>query len=249
MKALTDRGLSGLVSRYDLGSEAEAQLTHFVRLLTSDPLAPTAIRAERRVLDDHLADSLVALKLDDVRTARDVLDLGSGAGLPGLPLAIALPDTRFTLLESSSRKCQFLHRAIEVCRVVNADVAHERAESFTAGWGRYDLVTARAVASPSVTAEYAAPLLRIGGTLILWRGQREPQAEADLAAAAAELGLGQPSIRPVEPYAGAKYRHLYVVAKQRDTPARFPRRPGMALKRPLGAEMARPRASSDRLPR
>jgi 16S rRNA (guanine527-N7)-methyltransferase len=244
-----DRGLAALASRYDLDDEAKGKLERLVRLLTSDPHAPTAIRAERQVLDDHVADSLVALECDPVRSAAEVLDLGSGAGLPGLPLAIAMPTATVTLLESSARKCDFLKHAIEVCGVRNAEVVHARAESFPAGLERYDVVTARAVASPSVTAEYAAPLLRAGGMLVIWRGRRDPDAEAALSAAAAELGLGGPSIQPVEPYPGVKHRHLYVLAKRAETPGRFPRRPGVALKRPLGAEIARGHTSSDRLQR
>lgn len=231
----TDDGLAALAARYHLNIDACAKLTVFGRLLTSDPLAPTAIRAQRAVLDDHLADSLVALGCDPVRAATEVLDLGSGAGLPGLPLAIALPRTSFTLLESSSRKWRFLERAIEQCDVPNAVPVHDRAETFAAGRKQYDLVTARAVASPSVSAEYAAPLLRTGGHLLLWRGQRDPEVEGALAVAATELGLGDPSIHRVQPYPGAKNRHLYLLAKLSDTPARFPRRPGIALKRPLGA--------------
>lgn len=241
-----DRGLAALASRYDLGADAEVKLGHLVRLLVSNPQAPTAIRSERAVLDDHVADSLIALECDPVRSARDVLDLGSGAGLPGLPLAIALPRASFTLLESSNRKCDFLEHAIAVCGIGNVAVVHDRAESFEDGRGRYDLVIARAVAGPTVTAEYAAPLLGTGGTLVMWRGRRDPHAEAALSTAAAQLGLGEPSIRPVEPYPGARHRHLYVLSKRAETPGRFPRRPGIALKRPLGAEIARGQASSDR---
>jgi 16S rRNA (guanine527-N7)-methyltransferase len=241
--------LAALVSRYQLKAEAEAKFAVLLRLLTSDPLAPTAIRDERAVVNDHLADSLVALECAPVRSAGEALDLGSGAGLPGLPLAIALPATDFTLLESSTRKCRFLERAIEACELPNAAAVHDRAETFEAGRERYDLVTVRAVATPAVNAEYAAPLLGIGGLLLLWRGQRDPDTETDLAAAAGQLGLGEPSIDRVEPYPGAKHRHLYALRKQSHTPPRFPRRPGIALKRPLGARIPRPDPSSDRFQR
>jgi 16S rRNA (guanine527-N7)-methyltransferase len=242
----SEGGLAALAARYQLGNEATAGLARLLRLLTSDPSAPTAIRDERAVLNDHLADSLVALECDSMRFAGEVLDLGSGAGLPGLPLAIARPEASFTLLESSSRKCRFLRRAVEVCRVPNAAVVHDRAETFDGGREGYDLVTTRAVASPAVSAEYAAPLLRTGGIVLLWRGQRDTGAETALAFAASQLGLGEPSIRAVEPYSGARHRHLYVLTKLGETPPRFPRRPGIALKRPLRAEIPRGGASSDR---
>jgi 16S rRNA (guanine527-N7)-methyltransferase len=178
-----------------------------------------------------------------------VLDLGSGAGLPGLPLAIALPQTAFTLLESSARKVRFLSRAVEICRVSNTEVVHSRAESLAVDEGRFDAVTARAVAPLPVVLEYAAPLLRVGGTLIVWRGRREPELEASARRAADELGFGLPTIHPVQPYAGAQHRHLYVASKLGPTPPRFPRRPGMALKRPLGTQAAPVRGPSDRVQR
>ncbi len=201
------------------------------------------------MLNDHLADSLVALEYDHVRGARAVLDLGAGPGLPGLPLAIALPEARFTFLEAAARKCRFLERAVEAVGIANVTVVHGRAESFEAGREGYDVVTARAVASPPVTAEYAAPLLRMGGSLVLWRGRRESELDRALSAAAVELGLGEPSVHHVRPYDGAENRHLYVLRKVGETPRRFPRRPGIALKRPLGAANARGHASSDRVQR
>ncbi|HEY2436766.1 MAG TPA: 16S rRNA (guanine(527)-N(7))-methyltransferase RsmG, partial [Solirubrobacteraceae bacterium] len=183
------------------------------------------------------------------RTAERILDLGAGAGLPGLPLAIARPSADVTLLESSSRKGRFIERAIETCRVTNARVVQARAESFDAGRDRYDVITARAVAPLAVTLEYAAPLLRLGGSVVAWRGQRDAGAERAASQAAAELGLGEPAVLAVHPYPGARNRHLFVAQKTRETPSRFPRRPGVALKRPLGAGWHSPRASSDRVQR
>jgi 16S rRNA (guanine527-N7)-methyltransferase len=241
--------LVGLALRYGLDAEARGRLRVLARLLADDPLAPTTIRSPQAVLNDHLADSLVALQLEPLRSARTILDLGAGAGLPGLPLAIALTRGHFTLLEASSRKCAFLERAASAIDVSNVEVVHERAETFLAGRDRYDAVVARAVAPPPVTAEYAAPLLRIGGALILWHGRREPEADAALSAAAAELGLEAPVIQRVQPYGQAENRHLYVLRKPDQTPARFPRRPGIALKRPLGAGIPRRHASSDRVQR
>ncbi len=238
-----------LADRYGLDRVARHRLGLLLNLLTEDPLAPTSIRTRDAVLDDHLADSLVALDSPAIQRARSVLDLGSGAGLPGLPLAISLPETMFALLDSSSRKVGFVERAVEFCGLANVEVVHGRAESFADGGHRYDVVTARAVASLPVVLEYAAPLLRMGGTLIVWRGQRDPELEASASRAAAVLGLGPPTIEPVRPYPRAEHRHLYVTAKLEETPSRFPRRPGLALKRPLGTLGPRRRASSDRVQR
>jgi 16S rRNA (guanine527-N7)-methyltransferase len=200
-------------------------------LLTEDPLAPTTIDAAHAV-DDHLADSLVALELQQVRAAATIADLGSGAGPPGLPLAIALPQAEVSLVESSIRKCEFLERAVRACDLGNVEVVHARIEEWNAS---VDVVTARALAPLEVVVEYAAPLMKIGGTLVVWRGQREPMSEAAAGKAAEIVGIRAGEIRSVQPYPAAQHRHLHLMSKVMDTPSRFPRRPGIARKRPLGS--------------
>jgi 16S rRNA (guanine527-N7)-methyltransferase len=244
-----DRRLRALAERYGLPAAGRAKLECLLERLVGDPLAPTSIRSASVALDDHLADSLVVLEVEVAQDAGAVLDLGAGAGLPGLPLAIALPRNRFTLLESSGRKCAFLERVVRECGVSNATVAQARAESFGEGLGHYDLVTARAVAPLPVTLEYAAPLLRVGGTLVVWRGRRDQLAEAAARRAAKGLGLGEPKIVRVQPYPGATNRYLYLTPKLVETPSGFPRRPGMAAKRPLGSGGPRSASSSDRVQR
>jgi 16S rRNA (guanine527-N7)-methyltransferase len=226
--------LAGLTGRYGLPPPAVQQLQALLAVLTEDPLAPTTIDAAHAV-DDHLADSLVALELDEVRTATTIADLGSGAGLPGLPLAIALPLATVHLVESATRKCEFLERAVQACEAGNVEVVHARIEEWTAS---VDLVTARALAPLDVVVEYAAPLLRVGGTLVVWRGQRDPEAEAGAAKAAEIVGIEVGEIRAVHPFPDAQHRHLHLMSKVMETPSRFPRRPGIARKRPLGSAKA-----------
>jgi 16S rRNA (guanine527-N7)-methyltransferase len=225
-----------------LPDPAATQLIELLRAVVDDPLAPTTVRGAREVLNDHLSDSLVALDIEAVRPARIVADLGAGAGFPGLPLAIALPRAQVALVESNSRKCAFIARAADRCRIANADAVHSRAEEWRAGLGRCELVTARALAPLAVVLEYAAPLMAVGGALIAWRGRRDPEAEAAARSAAEILGLVETEVRVVEPYRGVEHRHLHVFSKVSATPDRFPRRPGVARKRPLGA-------ASDRLRR
>jgi 16S rRNA (guanine527-N7)-methyltransferase len=229
-----EHDVAALASRYGLPAPAPQQLEALLSILTEDPLAPTTIDASH-AMDDHLADSLVALELEEVRAAAAIADLGSGAGLPGLPLAIALPETNVQLVESAKRKCEFLERAVRACNLGNVEVVHARIEQWTTS---VDVVTARALAPLEVVVEYAAPLLRIGGTLVVWRGQRDPEAE-DAAVKAAEIvriQIGE--VRPVRPYPAARHRHLHLMSKVKETPARFPRRPGFAIKRPLGSAKA-----------
>jgi 16S rRNA (guanine527-N7)-methyltransferase len=228
------RALAALADRFGLPDRAADQLVLLLGCLVEDPLAPTAVTDPRKAVDDHLADSLVALELEPVCRATTIADLGSGAGLPGLPLAIALPGARVSLVESAARKCEFLERARTACGLDNVEVVNARAEQWPDGLRRFDLVTARALAPLPVVLEYAAPLMQLGGTVAIWRGHREPGAEAAAERAARELGLEPGEIRKMSPYAGALQRYLHLMSKVMETPERFPRRPGMASKRPLG---------------
>jgi 16S rRNA (guanine527-N7)-methyltransferase len=214
--------------------EQQRQLSVALAVLESDEHAPTAIRAVDEATDAHVADSLVALELDVVGNAQRIADLGSGAGFPGLALAVALPHAEVSLIESQRRKCQFLERVCAAAAVVNARVVCARVEEWSDGLSCNDTVVARALAPQTVVLEYAAPLLRIGGALVDWRGRRDREAEAEADRAAAVLGLSRQEIRRVIPFAGATDRHLHVFAKIEQTPARFPRRAGIARKRPLG---------------
>jgi 16S rRNA (guanine527-N7)-methyltransferase len=225
--------IADLAGRYGLNDDAGERLAALLDLVATDPDAPTTVRTPRGILNDHFADSLVALELLEVRLARMIVDIGSGAGFPGLPLAIAMPNAAVTLIDSSARKCAFLERAIAACRLLNAGVVRARVEELGAP-ATFDLATVRAVASLPVVAEYAAPLLRVSGALVAWRGQRDPQDERGGAAAAAELGLEVHDPLAVRPYQTAERRNLHLMSKVMETPPRFPRRPGMARKRPLG---------------
>jgi 16S rRNA (guanine527-N7)-methyltransferase len=215
---------------------AISKLNALLQLLAADEHAPTTVRAPEQAVYTHVADSLVALELPDVRAASTIADLGAGAGFPGLPLAVALPLARVALVESVARKCAFIRAAADAAGLTNVEVVVGRAESWSDGIGTCELVTARALAPLAVLAEYAAPLLREGGVLVAWKGRRDEQEERDAAAAADALGLAVEEIRPVHPYPGADHRHLHVLRKVAPTPDRFPRRPGMARKHPLGAK-------------
>ncbi len=226
--------LRSLADRYGLDEVAVRRLRQFGSLLVHDELAPTTVRAPAQVRDDHLADALVALELPEVLAARTLADLGAGAGVPGIPLAIVLPDAQVALVEANNRKCEFMARAVALLGLGNVEVVHGRAETWGPGIGHNDVVTARALAPLDILAEYAAPLLVLGGVLVAWRGRREPEAEADGARAAEILGLQVKPPVQVTPYRGAEHRYLHVFAKRTETPARFPRRDGVARKRPLG---------------
>lgn len=225
--------LAALADRWGLPRDAPRRLGALLAALAADEHAPTTVRDPAEALRVHLADSLAGLELPALRDAGAIADLGAGAGFPGLPLALARPTAQVWLVESNARKCGFISAAAAAAEIANAHAVAERAESWSDGRGRCDVVTARALAPLAVIAEYAAPLLRDDGALVAWKGRRDADEERAARAAAAELGLAYEEVRPVQPYPGAQHRHLHVLRKVAPTPDRFPRRPGMARKRPL----------------
>jgi 16S rRNA (guanine527-N7)-methyltransferase len=228
-----DARLAELERHYDLPASTAPALRRLLDVVATDPHAPTTVTEPGVAVDIHVADSLAGLGVPEVREASRLADLGAGAGFPGLVLAAALPATRVTLVESVARKCAFLERAATVAGLPNVDVVAARAEAWRDGLGSCDVVTARALAPLGVLAEYAAPLLRSGGVLVAYKGARDPGEEAGGARAAGVLGLEARPPVAVEGIPGVLHRHLYVYSKVRETPPRFPRRPGMARKRPL----------------
>jgi 16S rRNA (guanine527-N7)-methyltransferase len=223
------------VERFGLPPEATAAIDALLDLIERDDVAPTSIRERTAALDVHVADSLSGLEVPAVRTARRLADLGTGAGFPGLVLAAALPAAQVTLVESVGRKCAWLERAVAATGLTNAHVVNARAEAWPAGLGVHDVVTARALAPLNVLVEYAAPLLAQDGRLVAWKGRRDPAEEADGAAAAAQLGLEAREVLHVHPFPSSREHHLHLYLKVGPTPNRYPRRPGMASKRPLRA--------------
>jgi 16S rRNA (guanine527-N7)-methyltransferase len=219
--------------RFGVPPEGIEALRAILALQAQDAGASTTVKDPAQAVDRHVADSLVALDLPAVRAARRIADLGSGAGWPGLALAAALPDAHVALVESATRHCRYLERAVAAGGLANAEVVHARAEEWPAGAGAHDVVTARALAALPVLCEYAAPLLADGGVLVAWKGRVEPSEAASGAAAAAVLGLAPVEVRDVHPYPEVERRTLHVFRKIAPTPERFPRRPGMAVKRPL----------------
>jgi 16S rRNA (guanine527-N7)-methyltransferase len=185
----------------------------------------------------HLLDALVALPVLDALGPETAVDLGSGGGVPGIPLAMARPEVRWTLVDSVAKKVQALRGFVEALGLRNVEVVAERAETLgrsPAYRERHGLVAARACAALPVLVELALPLLAVGGSLLAWKG---PLTDADDEvrrgrSAAAQLGGGEVEIRPSLPALGG---HSFVtVTKVRQTPERYPRRPGEPGRRPLG---------------
>lgn len=215
-----------------LDAPAAGQMVALLDRLALEPQNLTAIDVHDGGVDRHLADSLSGLILQAVREARELVDLGSGGGFPGIPLAIARPECAATLVESERRKADWLARASN--DLPNVQVVAERTEVVGATQrDRWPLATARALGPLATAVELAAPLLALDGTLVVWRAVRSYADEAAAARACKQLGLEPGPVTPVSPFAGAE-RHLHEFRKVDPTPSRFPRRPGRAAKRPLG---------------
>lgn len=222
--------------RDPLDASGREKLRAVLDLLAAERASVSSVTQPAQAWKTHVDDSLTGLEVSALRDAESIADVGSGAGFPGIPLAVALPRARVDLIESVGRKCEFIRRAIAAAEISNARVLNARSEEVAAGEGResYDVVTARAVGRLSTLAELASPLLREGGTLVAWKGRRDPDEEEQLARAAASLGMRPEEVIDVGSSAGSRHRHLHVVRKAGPTPTGLPRRPGMAKKRPRG---------------
>jgi 16S rRNA (guanine527-N7)-methyltransferase len=219
---------------------ASLQVQRLLEALAAEPDPHTTVSDPEAALEVHVADSLSGLEVPALGAARRIADIGAGAGFPGLVLAIALPRAEVDLIESAGRKTAVIDRLIQAAELRNARSVTARAEDFArvpvalgGGQEAYDAVTARAVGPLAVLVEYAAPLLREGGVLVAWKGARDGAEEAAGAAAAEKVGMAVKEVVPVRPYEASENHHLHVFRKISPTPPGFPRRAGMARKRPL----------------
>ncbi len=185
----------------------------------------------------HFLDSLaIRVALPPNSPAFSLIDVGSGAGFPGVPLKIACPEIQLTLLEATSKKVAFLQHLIEVLKLTGVTILAVRAED--AGRQpdlreRYDVAVARAVAALPVLAEYTLPLVKVGGTFIAQKGS-DPASEIEAATPALTVLGGQlDRVLPVTIPRLDAPRHLLVINKVKPTPHKYPRRPGMPAKRPI----------------
>jgi 16S rRNA (guanine527-N7)-methyltransferase len=227
----------------NMSDEAVARLAMYRDLLAASArefnLVSASVRdpdaIERRHIGESLAFGALLASRGLLHEGAKVIDVGSGAGLPGLPMAIAWPALHVTLLEATGKKCRFLETVASSLELEHVTVVEGRAEEWAhdeAHRGAYDLVVARAVAALPVLLEYCVPFLRVGGALAAAKGSAA-QSELDASQAALrELGAALEDVVPLV-LPGLPPQRVVVVRKVAETPARYPRRTGIPSKRPI----------------
>lgn len=191
-------------------------------------------KAKAADLDQHIADSSKVLDYCDL-TGKKVVDIGSGAGFPGLIIALICPQAEFVLIEADLKKSRFLQETINQLELKQVSVINERVEAVGQNQNyrsQFDVCTARAVSTINVLLEYGLPLLKKQGRMILWKGKNW-QAELQSAQAALSL-LGGEYKKTYTYYLGSeRLRALLEFEKTETTPDQYPRRIGIPVKRPL----------------
>jgi 16S rRNA (guanine527-N7)-methyltransferase len=225
--------LAALGTEHGLDEPAVVALGVLLDVLAADEHAATTVRDPTEAVDRHVADGLSGLTAPEIREARTLVDVGTGIGVPGLVLAAARPELQVVAMDTVRRKVEWVAATAERMGLQNVRTVHGRAEAWSAGRHRFDVVTARAVAPLGVLLEYAAPLLRPGGALVAWKGQLDDDESRTGRGAAKQLGMGEPRSQRVTPWPEARERRLVVSVKERPTPKGFPRKPGEARRRPL----------------
>ena len=196
----------------------------------------TALTAPEDVAVKHIIDSLTAYDAALFDGARTLIDVGTGAGLPGIPLAVYAPHLTVTLLDSLNKRVRFLTEVTAAMGLQNVRCIHARAEEAarTAEHrAAYDIVVSRAVARLPVLLEYTLPFVRVGGTLLALKGRAYAEEQKEARRAAEVLGGGRISARPVHLPGLDDVRAILMVTKERQTPAAYPRGGGAPTRRPL----------------
>ncbi len=232
------KGAGGL--GLDVGAVQERQLRRYLDelLAWNQRVNLTAVTRPEDVERVHFLDSLtVAAAIPEpLRAGCSLIDVGTGAGFPGVPLKVILPDIDLTLVESVAKKTAFLHHLVEVLDLKGVHILTGRAETLATDPSlreRFDVAVSRAVGSLRVLAELVLPFCRLGGRAVLSKKGDISQELVEAAPALEKLGGEVIELRPVPEEVLEGQRVLVVVQKVAPSPAEYPRRPGIPAKRPL----------------
>lgn len=222
--SLTDRQTEQFLTYYDMLVEWNS----FMNL--------TAITEYQEVMKKHFVDSVSLIKAYDVTKSVSVIDVGTGAGFPGLALKIAFPNLELTLLDSLNKRIQFLNAVIEKLALTEVKTIHGRAEDYAKPGKlreKYDLCVSRAVANLSTLSEYCLPFVKKGGYFISYKSEKISEEVKTAHGAIAVLGGEvKEQVEFLLPNSDI-YRNLFVIEKIKACPAKYPRKAGLPAKEPL----------------
>ncbi|MBQ3156255.1 MAG: 16S rRNA (guanine(527)-N(7))-methyltransferase RsmG [Clostridia bacterium] len=239
---MTTEMLSARLQECGIAHDAElpAKLLRYHELLLdwNTRMDLTAVIEEAEMIDKHYVDSLIALAVPGLIPENgSLIDVGTGAGFPGLPLALACPNLRVTLMDAQQKRLNFLQAVIDDLGVRNVTLVHARAEDgaqFPNHREKYDVAVARAVASLAVLSEYLLPYVKVGGKAVCWKGPALME-ELPQGRKAAYL-LGGKVQEPISiTFPGRDWQHMLLpIAKAAKTARQYPRKAGTPGKSPLG---------------
>ena len=196
----------------------------------------TAITEDEEVIKKHFIDSLKVYKINELKNCKNIIDIGTGAGFPGIPMKIVNPDCNVVLLDSLNKRINFLNEVISNLNLENIRTIHGRAEDFAQDneyRERFDGVVSRAVANLTVLSEFCIPYLKVGGYFVALKG---PAIDEELDEAKKAIGILGAKIIRIEDVEieGSDLKHnLVVIKKIKQTPKKYPRKAGMVTKNPL----------------
>ena len=214
------------------------QFIKYMRLLQewNEKINLTAITEDEEVIKKHFIDCIKAFKSDAIKNARNIIDVGTGAGFPGIPLSIMNPTLKITLVDSLNKRLVFLQEVINQLGLKNVELVHARAEDFGQNKKyreKFDVATSRAVANLSTLSEYLIPLVKVGGKCICMKAANATE-EIDQAKKAISVLCG--AISKVDEFCLPQSdigRTIIEIKKEKQTPNKYPRKAGLPSKEPI----------------
>lgn len=217
--------------------QIEQFATFFAELLNwNKQFNLTAITEEKEVIIKHFYDSALGLKAWDWLGNEKVLDLGTGAGFPGIPLKLICPEIQLTLVDSLQKRVGFLQHMIDLLPLSGTEAIHGRAEELGKDKvyrGKFDVVVSRAVANLAVLVEYCLPFVQTGGVFLAYKGADGEEELSAAGKAIVTLGGEVTGVKTFDLPEGLGKRTIITIKKNKPTPAAFPRKPGLPGKKPI----------------
>lgn len=221
-----------------IGSETVFKFEKYMKLILewNEKVNLTAITDEDDFIKKHFIDSILCVGFDEIKNADTVIDVGTGAGFPGVPLALVFPDKQFLLIDSLGKRIKILYEILETLEISNVTLIHTRAEDLAHKKEyreKFDICFSRAVANLATLAEYCLPFVNIGGAFISYKGPDAGEELKEAGNAIKLLGGEAEDIRKINIEGFDLDHNIIIVKKKRNTPVKYPRKAGTPTKEPL----------------